>query len=107
MMLRDFHMHTTFCDGKNSAEEMVLAAMEKGFDYIGFSDHAPMNFDDGCAMPEAALPAYAAEILRLKEKYKDHIRDDRKQIELVAFNLYSSVTFMKNIPFKILYSMLT
>ncbi len=72
-MKGDLHVHTVFSDGKNTPEEMVLAAMEKGFDYIGFSDHAPMNFDDGCAMPEAKLSEYAAEILRLKEKYKGRI----------------------------------
>lgn len=72
-MKGDLHVHTTFSDGKNTPEEMVLSAIEKGLDYIGFSDHAPMDFDDGCAMAGEKLPEYAAEILRLKEKYKDQI----------------------------------
>lgn len=72
-MKGDLHIHTTFSDGKNTPEEMVLSAIEKGFDYLGFSDHAPMDFDDGCAMKAEKLPEYAAEILRLKEKYKDQI----------------------------------
>ena len=28
-MLANFHTHTTFCDGKNTPEEMILAALEK------------------------------------------------------------------------------
>ncbi|HEY3388769.1 MAG TPA: PHP domain-containing protein, partial [Prolixibacteraceae bacterium] len=35
----DYHMHTTLSDGHNTHEEMVLTAIEKGFDEIGFSDH--------------------------------------------------------------------
>lgn len=32
-MLTNYHTHTAFCDGKNSAEEMVLSAIdyENGF----------------------------------------------------------------------------
>ena len=28
-MLSNYHTHTTFCDGKNTAEEVVLSAIEK------------------------------------------------------------------------------
>lgn len=28
----NLHSHTTFCDGKNSAEEMVVSAIDHGFD---------------------------------------------------------------------------
>ena len=30
-MLTNFHTHTTFCDGKATAEDMVLSALETGF----------------------------------------------------------------------------
>ena len=36
----NLHSHTTFCDGKNSAEEMVVSAIDHGFDVFGFSDTA-------------------------------------------------------------------
>ena len=29
MIRSNFHTHTTYCDGKNTAEEMVLAAIDK------------------------------------------------------------------------------
>ena len=40
-MTQDFtlHCHTTFSDGKNTLEEMVVAAKKKGFGKIGISDH--------------------------------------------------------------------
>ena len=34
-----YHVHSQFCDGKNTAEEMVLSAIANGFDSIGFSSH--------------------------------------------------------------------
>ena len=40
MIFSDIHVHTTYCDGKNSAEETVLAALEKNFVSIGFSGHS-------------------------------------------------------------------
>ena len=32
MIKCDLHTHTVFCDGKNTPEEMVLSAIEKGLD---------------------------------------------------------------------------
>lgn len=63
--MTNFHTHTTFCDGKNTAEEMVLAAIEKGFAALGFSSHSDMIAD---------FDAYADEISRLRTKYADKIR---------------------------------
>jgi DNA polymerase (family 10) len=36
-----FHVHTTFSDGRNSVLEMLTAARERDFDYLGLSDHSP------------------------------------------------------------------
>ena len=37
----DLHMHSTWSsDGKNTLEEMALAAKERGYDYIAMTDHA-------------------------------------------------------------------
>lgn len=71
-MLANFHTHTTFCDGKNTPEEMILAALEKGFTALGFSGHGYTYFDfDFCMMD---TDSYIAEIKRLQEKYKKDIR---------------------------------
>ncbi len=73
MSLRDLHAHTTFCDGKNTAEEMVIAAVNKGMKTIGFSGHSYTPFDkDYCMSPEKTK-LYRYEIMRLKEKYQGKI----------------------------------
>ena len=60
----NFHTHTTFCDGKSTAAEMVDRALELGFHTLGFSGHmdpgVPMDWD-----------AYKAEVLRLRAEHAD------------------------------------
>lgn len=36
----DLHLHTDWSDGRNSIEEMVAGADERGYDYICITDHA-------------------------------------------------------------------
>ena len=36
----DLHMHTTASDGRNSIEQMALAARERGLEYIAITDHS-------------------------------------------------------------------
>lgn len=62
----NFHTHTTFCDGSASAEQVVEAALGKGFEQLGFSGHMD---------PEIHMdwPAYTAEVRRLQRKYAGRI----------------------------------
>ena len=67
LTLSSAHVHTTFCDGKTPAPDMANAAYEKGFVSLGFSSHAPQNFDPGyCIEPS------------WEERYKDLVRSVRK-----------------------------
>lgn len=72
--LCNLHTHSTFCDGKQTPEENVLAAIDKGLFSLGFSSHAPYGEHDkeGC-LSAGNIEAYRREILRLKEKYSDRI----------------------------------
>ncbi len=36
----DLHMHSQWTDGRNSIEEMALAAKKMGYEYIGITDHS-------------------------------------------------------------------
>lgn len=72
--MKDLHVHTTLSDGKNTPEEMVLAAIAKGMTAIGFSDHSYTAFDQRYCIPKEKLPAYRAEIAALKEKYAGQIQ---------------------------------
>lgn len=69
----DFHTHTTYSDGANTAEEMIVAAAEAGLTAIGISDHSYTPFDESYCMKAGALDAYRAEISALKEKYRTKI----------------------------------
>ena len=68
----DLHVHTAFCDGHATAEEMVKAAIALGCPRIGFSGHAPMPYGD-YAMPREREEAYRAEIRRLGAAYRERI----------------------------------
>jgi len=63
-MKTNYHTHTTFCDGSATARRMVEAAIEKGFDAIGFSSHSDIVED---------LGAYKAEIRSLAAEYAGRI----------------------------------
>ncbi|MBQ6065224.1 MAG: histidinol-phosphatase [Clostridia bacterium] len=73
MIGSNIHTHTTFSDGKNTPEEMILAAVKTGFHTIGFSDHSYTPFDGSYCMKRENYDAYRAEILSLKERYKGRI----------------------------------
>lgn len=73
-LLSNCHTHTQFCDGRSTAEEMVLSALREGFVSLGFSSHGPQNFDNAYSIRPDSEKAYMAEIERLKEKYKGDIR---------------------------------
>ncbi|MBE7011277.1 MAG: histidinol-phosphatase HisJ family protein [Ruminococcaceae bacterium] len=66
-MLVNYHTHTTFCDGENTPEEIVLYAIENGFSSIGFSGHGYTPFDLRYCMKDTA--GYIEEIFRLKNNY--------------------------------------
>lgn len=67
-MIQNLHSHTTFCDGKNTPEEMVRSAISLGMASLGFSGHGPSRAPDDAAMAPEAVPAYRAEVLRLKKE---------------------------------------
>ena len=71
-MLTNYHIHTNFCDGKDLAEEIVLTALEKGFDAIGFSGHGFTEEDLSFCMKKTE--EYIEEVKRLKEKYAKQIQ---------------------------------
>ena len=71
MIKADYHIHTKFCDGKNTPEEMVLSALQKGFQTLGFSAHGYTVSDSSYCLKD--VEGYIKEINRLKGKYKNDI----------------------------------
>lgn len=73
MILRSYHNHSTYCDGKSTVEEMVRSAIAAGMQAIGFSGHATFPYDlRFCTKPED-FPAYVAAVNACKEKYAGQI----------------------------------
>jgi DNA polymerase (family 10) len=56
-----FHVHTTFSDGRNTMREMLMAAHERGWEYVGISDHSKAAYYAG-GLTEERLKEQHAEI---------------------------------------------
>lgn len=74
----NLHTHTIRCyHAEGTDEEYVLAAMEAGFDKLGFSDHTPFPYTDGFfngdKMEMDQLEDYIASVESLRCKYADKI----------------------------------
>ena len=77
-MKYNYHTHTSRCfHARGEDEEYVLAAIEAGFDEIGFADHTAWKFDSDFVsdmrMHENQLKDYCDSVKALREKYKDKI----------------------------------
>ena len=69
----DLHTHTTFSDGKNTPEEMVLSAIGRGMSTLGISDHSYTFFDESYCIPRQKMDAYRDCIHSLQQKYSDRL----------------------------------
>lgn len=73
MKRQNLHCHTTFDDGNDSPEEMVLAAIGAGLAGIGVSLHCPIDGEEGWSCLSANEPRFLDEMRCLREKYADKI----------------------------------
>ena len=65
-----FHCHTTDSDGLNSLEQMITAAKNLGWQYIGFADHSQIASYAGGMSPAKAREQMKC-IDRLNEQHKN------------------------------------
>lgn len=73
MITQNLHMHSTWDDGKNSVEEMILASKAAGLTSVGLSVHGPMPFENSWECPKERLPDYMAEVRTMQKKYAGQI----------------------------------
>ena len=92
-MLSDFHVHTCYCDGKDSPSEIVKEAISLGMKRLGFSGHSYTAFDTEYCMSLDGIQRYKDEIDSLKEEYSGQIeilcgieRDYYSDIETEGFD---------------------
>lgn len=71
-MKQNLHTHCTFCDGKDSVEDLVQKAISLGFTDIGFSSHGYHPLDE-ISLDDESEKAWMAEVAAMKEKYADKI----------------------------------
>jgi len=65
----DYHIHTTFSDGKEPPEEYVNRAIRLNMKEIGFSEHITLMPDtQDWGMDPERLPEYAERIISLRKK---------------------------------------
>lgn len=70
----NLHGHTTYCDGKNKAEDYIRRAIGKGFESVGLSGHSYTAFDPEYCMSVQGTEEYLKELKELKEKYRGKIQ---------------------------------
>ncbi len=73
-MIIDLHNHTPLCNhAEGKPNEYIKAAIKKGINIFGFSDHAPMSFDPEYRMSANQLQDYFKEIESLKDRHNNQI----------------------------------
>lgn len=63
-----FHVHTTYSDGAMTLEELVQACLERGYQFLGISDHSVSAYY-ASGLSVERLQEQAAEIKDLNAKY--------------------------------------
>jgi DNA polymerase (family X) len=71
----DMHCHTTASDGRNSIEEMALAARDRGYEYLAITDHSATHGFGNDVSPD--------ELRRQIERVHD-VNDRIEGLELLA-----------------------
>lgn len=74
MIKQNLHTHSLYCDGKDTIEDMAKAAIEKGFQILGFSGHGNCRNVDNYSMDEENTAHYIQDVLAVKERYKNQIK---------------------------------
>ncbi|MDR1450804.1 MAG: histidinol-phosphatase [Helicobacteraceae bacterium] len=70
----DLHNHTPRCKhAEGGMEAFVQEAIRQKIDIFGFSDHAPLKWDESHRMSADEMDAYESEFFALKEKYADRV----------------------------------
>lgn len=65
-----FHVHTTYSDGRNTLFEMLDAANDLGFEYIGISDHSQTASYAG-GLTEPRLAEQEAELEKYRPRFDE------------------------------------
>lgn len=69
-----YHTHNRYCDGKGAIADYAAAAADAGLEALGITSHSPLPFPEDYAMRLGDLPAYRAEVARVRAAYAGRLR---------------------------------
>lgn len=74
-MKTNYHTHTSYCrHAEGCAEDYVIAAIARGIQVLGFSDHGPFpDLDPGLRMSYPELPDYLRDVAAAKQQHAGEI----------------------------------
>lgn len=70
----NYHIHTTWCDGKSSTREMIESALKAGYTSIGILCHSMYPFSSDWHIPVNSHKAFFDEVLSVRNEYSDKIK---------------------------------
>ena len=70
----DFHVHTSYCDGRDTPREMAETAYALGFHTLGFSGHSADYSGLEICMDEDRIALYRGDIRALQKEYEGKMR---------------------------------
>lgn len=65
-----YHVHTRFCDGDDTVEDIAAAAAAQGVRLLGFSGHSFTAFDRGYCMSPEQTQQYAAAVHAARARFE-------------------------------------
>ena len=71
--LTNFHTHTTYCDGENSPQEVLEAAIRLNMDAIGFTVHSHLDSEPDWTIASKDMPFYVGELSNMQGDYEPKI----------------------------------
>ena len=69
-LLSSVHTHSKLCDGRNTLDEMAVAAWRAGLKTLGFSGHSHTPCDLEYCMSPGRTAQYKVDVAKLKKQYE-------------------------------------
>lgn len=99
MYRTDYHIHSTFSDGRSAPEEYVVAARDAGLKEIGFSEHiTPFMPKQKWNMDPSGINRYVEYISRLRESTRDLNIKIGLEVDFFPGREEETRAFLSNIP---------
>ena len=64
----DLHMHSSWSDGRDTIEDMVVASRQLGYEYMAITDHSERAWSSRKVLAEE-VPDQRAEVMLLRDRY--------------------------------------